>query len=581
MQADSRWFFRRQNREIADRDAEKPCILFSETDGRYGMKKCSTVYKVILCAVLLRAAVHAIPAFPGAEGGGAGSVGGRGGRVIEVTNCNDTGEGSLREACGAQGPRTVVFRTGGIIATRSAIHITHPYLTIAGQTAPGGGITLHGLESSRQPLSAATHDIIIRCIRVRTGRGDQSGQGGDAIALTSNCNRIVIDHCSVSWSNDENVSIWADNGVSKNVTFSWNIVSEGLNFDHPGCGLIVGSNVNSADMENISVVKNLFAHNYNRNPLLKCSNGHIINNIIYNWEWWATGIGGGITVDIIGNVYKKGNDSGNRSEMIHRPNTSGDANIGPAGNPSIYLKNNIGPHNSDPDADNWNTMLEQSSSSHWGWPGNPPTRTRVPRNCERSNPMPAGDYPIHTYDVRQLDSILLAGIGASYRLDENGRKVVNRDTIDKRVIREYLDGTGTCPTDENEVGGFSAIDPGTPYDDTDHDGMPDTWENTHGFDPSNEADRNDDPDSDGYTNLEEFLNGTNPRTDPVAVSQAVSLPARIMNHSSGGSKQGILYNLDGTRCCHESSLHGFTGPAGVYIVVFGEGPICVKRVFSR
>jgi pectate lyase len=445
------------------------------------------------------ATASSVPAFPGAEGGGAAAIGGRGGRVIEVTNLDNSGPGSLRAACEASGARIVVFRVGGTIELQEPIRISNPYITIAGQTAPGGGILISGTNLDQTPIGVYTHEVIIRFLRVRTGRGDQSGQGGDCIGLQSNCYNVIIDHCSVSWSNDENLQVWADNGASHDITFSWNIISEGLTFDHNSCGLIVGSDNNSEDMVNIDVHHNLFMHNQKRNPLVKGMSSRVINNIVYNWEWNSTMFGGGTTIDIIGNLYKAGPTTEISEMHIHHW-----IDEGTQGDPSIYIRGNISPGQSDPEGDNWFTM-DQGDSQNFSY-GHPPDR----ETCERSTPMTGSPFPITVHSVLDIENMILADVGASKRLDENGNWVSNRDAVDERLIQEYLSGTGIIPYDENSVGGFPTISPGTPYQDSDHDGMADEWEYLYCFNPNDPSDGPGDADGDGYTNIEEFLNGTEP-----------------------------------------------------------------------
>lgn len=464
------------------------------------------------------------PAFPGAGGGGGDSKGGRGGQVIYVTNLNDSGSGSLRSAVNANGPRTVVFRVGGTINLQSPLEFRNPYITVAGQTAPGGGILLKGNYLS---LHWGVHDVIIRYIKIRLGRGAGfSGQAGDCISIGDGAHNIIVDQCSLSWSQDETVGLWSDTNPIYDITFSRNLIAEALNYDHAGSGFITGSNVDSDDIVGITVYRNVFMHNFNRNPLLKCGQGQIVNNIIYNSDKYNTQFAGGMQIDIISNLYKNGPNSDNRSEVLYRPH-DGTPNTGPAGNPSIHFKGNIGPHNSNPNNTNqWNTMLEQTAVAHWGYPGSPPKLKRVNRAFERSNPMTVG-IPLAVANANNLENLLLSSVGAQRRMRENGTWTGNRDAVDLRLIQEYQNGTGTNPQDENDVGGFPTIASGTPYKDSDKDGMGNSWEIAHGFNPNNANDRNGDADSDGYTNLEEFLNGTSPGNGSGGSSSGGS--------SSGGS----------------------------------------------
>jgi pectate lyase len=195
-----------------------------------------TVVLLVLCSV--STAAFALPAFPGAEGFGAETPGGRGGRVIKVTTLKATGPGSLGEACRAPGPRIVVFEVAGVI--RGDIVITQPYITIAGQTAPGAGITIEGLLRSdlrgwnkKVTTQPNVHDVVVRFLRIRSpaGRGDQ----GDCIQFSS-VDNAVLDHLSLSWAEDETVDLWAR---ATNITIQWCTLEESSltgELDHSGQG---------------------------------------------------------------------------------------------------------------------------------------------------------------------------------------------------------------------------------------------------------------------------------------------------------------------------------------------------------
>jgi hypothetical protein len=398
-----------------------------------------------------------LPAFPGAEGGGAEARGGRGGRIIEVTNLNDSGPGSLRAAIDANGPRIVVFRVSGVIEVRNTLDISNPYITIAGQTAPGKGILISGVKIDQSPLYIGTHEVIIRYLKVAAGYGGSNAdQAGDSVSLGEGGDvyNIVIDHSSLNWGNDENVALWADKGTARNVTFSNNIVGEALNYANHSTGLIVGSNTMCDEMTDVDIIRNLFIHNGNRNPYFKVARGRIVNNLVYNWAWQATQISGGVNVDIIGNRYKRGADSNQRAEVIWRYEGPGmPCNYGPDRDPSIHLRGNIGPNQSNPSGEQWNTMMEQAGGGNgWGWPGNPPKLTRINRAFERSQPLTYGKFPPVVHDVNKLEALLLDDVGASHRLDERGAWTPNRDALDQRLIAEYRQGTGRMRKDEQDAG---------------------------------------------------------------------------------------------------------------------------------
>lgn len=251
---------------------------------------------------LIAASRAQTPSFPGAEGWGALSIGGRGGNVIEVTNLNDAGPGSLREACSASGARTVVFRTGGVIELLSEIQIMNPFITIAGQTAPGDGIVIKNF-----PLTIFTHDVILRGLRIRIGNDfpTLNSDNRDCISIQSGSSKVIVDHCSLSWGSDEIVSI-LDSGVNS-ITIQHCIISEGLFANiHPkgfhSMGLLVGY-----DASKTSVHHNLFAHNAGRNPLIARRTDHeFINNVIYDWKFNSDLLEENtqLKLDFIGNYYK-------------------------------------------------------------------------------------------------------------------------------------------------------------------------------------------------------------------------------------------------------------------------------------
>ena len=448
-----------------------------------------------------------IPAFYGAEGPGAASIGGRGGRVIEVTNLENSGPGSLREAVEAVGPRIVVFKVSGIIDfDGKSLDINNPYITIAGQSAPDGGITLRG-----QALEVGTHDVIIRYIKMRTGI---DGGGADAMSVTDGAYNVIIDHCSFSWSNDENIGLWSGSTPAHDITWSWNLISEGLMHSSASLGLLTGSNTNSNDMRDITVQHNAFINFTHRLPLIKVRTSKVINNLVYNWSEWGTGVSGGVTIDIIGNMYKAGPLTGTNltylrvivvrtDQTIADEGWTGDPDFGPDGKPSIYARGNVSPRRgiSEP-GDDWPMISE------WYWQRQWPDLDA--NQYRRYEEMPKYQYPITQYDVATAEEKILNDAGASKRINDDGTWVSNRDSVDLRVINDYKNDTGIIPTYENDVGGYPAIATVAGYLDSDRDGMADIWEDSHGFNKADAIDGGLDKDSDGYTNVEEFLNGSNP-----------------------------------------------------------------------
>lgn len=458
-------------------------------------------------ALVLAPSALAAPAFPGAEGAGATAAGGRGGTVYLVTNLNDAGTGSLRACVEASGPRTCVFRVSGTIKlTSRGYWIDDPYLTVAGQTAPGGGIQISAKAISQSAVMIATHDVVWRYTRVRHGYNSGGLDKASNFMLFEGSERVIIDHNSVAWNQDEGIGIWrSSTAPARNITISWNLVAEGL-ADH-STGMVSGGDSRSlADgMTNIDWHHNLTMNNSHRNPLILNKSGRMVNNLWYNHRFYATQLGGGVSIDIIANIYKKGPmygqvNGGGQHEIQAYPN--GDSRA-PTGTLSLYLAGNKGYYQPNETGDQW-LMTAAVASQNGRETGALSTSFR------RTSPLPAQTYPITRHGVSSLEGVVLPTVGASRRVDCNGAWVSNRDSTDARLVGQYQNNTGisSLPTNESNVGGYPTLASGTACADVDKDGMPDAWENARKLNPGNAADRNNDSDGDGFTNLEEYLNGT-------------------------------------------------------------------------
>lgn len=436
-----------------------------------------------------------MPAFPGAEGAGAVTPGGRGGRVIAVTNLQDAGEGSFRAAVEAAGPRMVIFRISGLITLESPVLINHPFLTVAGQSAPGDGICIRG-----DTTSINASDVIIRHLRFR--RGNLQSRD-DALNAVHSPGRIIIDHCSFSWGLDENVSIYrymeptAEPGKFnkrpiEHVTIQWCISSEALNPHNHAFGATWGG-------RGVSFHHNLFASNTGRNPSIGWGD-HVDfrNNVLFNWQH-RTIDGGDATsvINIVANTFKPGPATrpGAIQHQICKPEPVRNFNERPEPGRWYVADNYVVGHPA-VTTDNWN-----------GGVALPRAAAAVAGFVERSRrDGPGAAVPITQQPAEQAYELVLAGAGATHP---------RRDPVDERIIAEvrsgqpgFGDGIINNPA---EVGGWPEYRSLIAPIDSDHDGMPDAWERRHGLDPHNPADGTADPDKDGYTNLEEFLNGTNPR----------------------------------------------------------------------
>ncbi len=412
----------------------------------------------------------AIPAFPGAEGYGALAAGGRGGRVIEVTNLNDVGPGSLRAAVTASGPRIIVFRIGGTIELQSDLVIkgeNQAYLTIAGQTAPGGGILLkkYGLQI------IDTHDIVVRYLRIRTGNAGAK-EGLVIYGYEGFAHDIIIDHVSISWVTDDNL-IW---GNVWNVTIQWSMFAEGSrDIVDPvlycgGCGFLWGP---IDKVNHVSFHHNLLEHNYYRNPLVGGGEHEVINNVIYNPGWSATIMMGypqyppyPISIDFIGNYYKNGPDTRTSVAEISFDNHDGN-------NVSLYARDNFG----------WNYNLND-----------PYSMIQAKSYQKRLAPLASPpSVPVTIHDHEQAQNLVISKVGAT---------LPRRDAVDVRLINEFNTTTGKLGIGSD----FPVITNGTPPLDSDHDGIPDNWETLHGLNAANAADGDRDANGDGYTNIEAYLN---------------------------------------------------------------------------
>lgn len=454
-----------------------------------------------LCMIGVPIAV-ALPTFPGAGGGGAASLGGRAGIIYEVTNLNDSGAGSLRAGLALKVPRTIVFRVSGTIAITSSLDITEPYVTIAGQTAPGGGIQIIAPNSTQSMFWISTHDVVIRYLRLRHGYNPGTNQTGDPVSVENGYN-VLVDHCTLMWSTDQNTNTW---GQAHNLpaptrlTWSWNIMAEPLSAHSTNFILGAAAPEFADAMVDIDAHHNLMANASHRNPLIKVKRFRFVNNIVYNWRIRATHTAGGVQADIIGNLYRTGSLQNSGHEISVFPVSTGEGDAA-SGSPGLFVAGNVGPFNANPQADNWPMVWEIAQNENGVDVG--PLSTAFRRNA----PLPALPVPIGTDLVTRLEALMLPEVGASRRLDCLGNFVPNRDRTDVRIINEYRTGTGIIPATEADVGGFPVIAGGIPCPDTDHDAMPDAWEIAHGLGPANPLDGPLDSDGDGYTNLEEYLNG--------------------------------------------------------------------------
>ena len=493
-----------------------------------------------------------IPAFPGAEGGGMWTFGGRGGKVLTVTNLNDDGPGSFRWACEQGGARIIVFNVSGIIRLKSPIYVRAPYVTIAGQTAPGEGICIAG-----ESFQVDTHDVIVRHMRFRRGEtlvtNREDSFGGNPVG------NIMIDHCSCEWGLDENISFYRhmfdmNNGKPKekkptvNVTIQNTISAKALDTWNHAFGSTIGG-------ENTTFMRNLWADNTGRNPSIGWAGVfNFVNNVVYNWVH-RTADGGEYKsmFNFINNYYKPGPLTPKSGDVAHRITKAESRSEGlfpfkQFGR--VYATGNIMEGNEEVTRDNWNGGIQTAAKdgkmddTEWA--------------LMRSNE-PFEMAPITIMGAEKAFDWVLSNAGAT---------VPCRDIVDQRICEEvrtgkayyvenyekemaklekktktpqnpYGDMWGLHPKSQNEqgffkyrrlpqdsykqgiitdprqMGGYPEYKAWEPYVDTDGDGMPDEWEKANGLNPNDASDATKDCNGDGYTNIEKYINAipTNSKVD--------------------------------------------------------------------
>ncbi len=462
--------------------------------------------------------VAKIPAFPGAEGGGQFSFGGRGGKVLTVTSLADRGPGTLREACEyTVGPRIVVFNVSGIIRLKSPIVVKAPYLTLAGQTAPGDGIVVAG-----ESFWVNTHDVVVRHMRFR--RGETKVERRDDTFGGNPVGNIMIDHCTCMWGLDENISFYRHmfnpmDGSKDlklptvNVTIQNTISAQALDTYNHAFGSTLGG-------ENCTFMRNLWANNAGRNPSIGW-NGvfNFTNNVIYNWVHRSVD-GGDYTAlyNIINNYYKPGPLTPKDTPIGYRmvKPESGRSKLGYLVFGRVHCEGNIMEGNEKVTKNNWDGGVQVEDLPNTG------QYTDSMKWNERF-PMPA--FPI-----------MSAKDAYNFVLDNVGANIPKRDIVDQRIIEQvrtgkvYYDAAADSVdfyqfkhrrlpkdsyksgiiTDIRQVGGYPEYK-GEPYVDTDKDGMPDAWEKKYGLNPNDASDAIKDCNGDGYTNIEKYINGINPK----------------------------------------------------------------------
>ncbi|MBL8269036.1 polysaccharide lyase family 1 protein [Steroidobacter sp.] len=379
-------------------------------------------------------------AFPGAQGAAAQTAGGRGGRIIRVTTLNADGPGSLLEALETKGPRIVVFEVGGVIdMNKHEIKLREPFVTIAGQTAPSPGITL-----IRTGIDVLTHDVVLQHIRVRTGSaGSEPRKGWEPDAFsTVGAYNVIVDHCSMTWAVDENLSAsgprftgktveeWRK-GTSHRITFSNNIIAEGLAHSTHAKGEHSKGSLIHDNASDILIIGNLYAHNYERNPLFKGGvRGMVINNLIYNpgpravhynliaEEWRGQPYQTGRLV-LIGNVLRGGPSTPANLPLFM---------LGGSGDLEYYEADNI--------AVDWRGQEL-------------PKQGRYTNSSAKLIPLgkPALPFGVEVLSAAEVQDAVIR---------EAGARPWDRDPVDARIVADTIEGRGSIIDSEEQVGGYPA-----------------------------------------------------------------------------------------------------------------------------
>jgi pectate lyase len=399
-------------------------------------------------------------AFPGAQGFGRKATGGRGGEVYHVVNLNDAGVGSLRDAI-SQPNRTIVFEVGGVIRISSRL-VFKSNQTIAGQTAPGGGITIYGDGTS---FSGASNTIV-RYVRFRMGAGGESEK--DTVTM-ANGHDVIWDHCSLSWGRDGTFDINQESGAQLyNLTLQDSIVAQGLQTHSTG-GLV--------NTTGTSILRSLYIDNNSRNPKAR-GTLQFINNVVYNWV---------VSGYILGDTSGRSDGQMLGNYLITGPETKGGTLDSPTSAYQLFAEGNYYDSNKNGVLDG--RLLAKGDFGSVTWLSAP------------SVAFPA--VPV------------LSAAEAFAYVSKHAGTSLHRDAGDRYVLDELasLGQKGATISNESSLGfagGVGALPTGSAPVDADRDGMADAWERARGLDPAKADDRNGDDDGDGYTNLEEYLSSLVP-----------------------------------------------------------------------
>lgn len=446
-------------------------------------------------------------------GGGAASVGGRNSsaKVFEVTTLADSGAGSLRAALAASGPRYVVFRTNGLITNKSRMALGNPFCTIAGHTAPGT-VCIGGPNQSGEALFISTHDVVVKGLSFDGSNpnlppGPDNGSVGFELAsgLISN---VIYDHCSLRWNSNKLWISYANGQPITNITVQ-NCLMYEPNVGHP-VGPMTDASSLAQECFDQDFCRNVMINLGHRIPLYNTARGRWVNNLVYNYDYFALLAQGGVSMDIIGNNYVFGNlNKGNSNphpfgfSAIQSTDDTTQKMPGPG---SFFLQGNIcAAYQTDPNGDQ--TLMCAKLDGEGTAEVGPP-----PLDWYRSSPMPLQKYPIVALPVGQLDS-LVSLAGNSQHLQADGSLAPNNDSQDARVIAQYSalgPGGQYAGPDYNGPTVAPPIAQGTPYPSSQHDGISDVWKQKFQLDTSDPGLFNKISPNAGIPYIECFLYGVTP-----------------------------------------------------------------------
>jgi pectate lyase len=431
----------------------------------------------------IAAAGEGMPAFAGVAGFGRNATGWRGGAVIKVTTLADRGPGSLRACAEGSGPRVCIFEVAGTIEVDSTIAVgANAYL--AGQTAPGDGVQLRlGRSTDRPMMVRAANDVVIRHLRLRPGPAQEDSSSVDGIGIFDS-HDVILDHLSAQYATDELLSIGTLSGSVFDITVQDSLFAWGLDrANHPkgkhSKGALICT-MDGGECGRISLVRNLFAHNRDRNPDVNGTSigpVEIVNNVFYNpksqfGEFYDGE--GDLRINYIGNTALSG-PSTRRTRVPYAVEIWNDRS--PTFDAIVYVRDNIdGRH-------------RRSGSE-------PDELAVLPDHRRYLAPEPFAPLTVDA---------LAAEAALEWVLVHAGATVPTRDPLDRQVVEDVVNRTGHVISDPAEVGGWPSLGSGPVPVDSDEDGMPDQWETGHGTDPHafdawHDADRN------GWANLEDYLN---------------------------------------------------------------------------